>query len=474
MRATLQTTTKLASSAVLAISFGTLAITATSAEDRSFAQVQRGKALVDAGDCVACHTQAGAQPFTGGRPIKTPFGVIYSPNITPDRETGIGAWSDEDFYRAMHEGIRPDGARLYPAFPYPYFTKMPREDVMAVRAYLNTLQPTPNPRPANKLFWPLNYRVFMRGWNAMFFTPGTFVADNGKDAEWNRGAYLVEGPGHCGACHTPKNLFGSGKSAHALQGGAIQNWFAPNITSDQHHGIGSWTVDEVVEYLKTGRNARSGAAGLMSEVVRDSTSKMSDSDLRAMAVYLKSESAKPGAPPLPDRSADSAGKAIYADSCSGCHRSDGRPQCSGHPLAGLPGRLTQAQRLQKANHGGLHQPLPLPLPRKRPLRLPSNKSEPRCGFHKFLPRATICRLIPLCCSHLCPSRNIVLRYNLSEPSTAAYRRLLSQANRRNYEPALGTGPCNSGCPRSRAAQRGCTAKWWSSMSQAVIGSTKAA
>jgi mono/diheme cytochrome c family protein len=323
MRATLQTTTKLASSAVLAISFGTLAITATSAEDRSFAQVQRGKALVDAGDCVACHTQAGAQPFTGGRPIKTPFGVIYSPNITPDRETGIGAWSDEDFYRAMHEGIRPDGARLYPAFPYPYFTKMPREDVMAVRAYLNTLQPTPNPRPANKLFWPLNYRVFMRGWNAMFFTPGTFVADNGKDAEWNRGAYLVEGPGHCGACHTPKNLFGSGKSAHALQGGAIQNWFAPNITSDQHHGIGSWTVDEVVEYLKTGRNARSGAAGLMSEVVRDSTSKMSDSDLRAMAVYLKGERANPETPPLPDRSADGAGKAIYADSCSGCHRSDG-------------------------------------------------------------------------------------------------------------------------------------------------------
>ena len=183
MRATLQTTTKLASSAVLAISFGTLAITATSAEDRSFAQVQRGKALVDAGDCVACHTQAGAQPFTGGRPIKTPFGVIYSPNITPDRHTGIGAWSDERFYRAMHEGIGPDGDNLYPAFPYPWFTKMPREDVMAVRAYLKTLQPTPNPSPANNLDWPLNYRVFMRGWNAMFFTPGTFVADNGKDAE---------------------------------------------------------------------------------------------------------------------------------------------------------------------------------------------------------------------------------------------------------------------------------------------------
>lgn len=260
------------SSIVLAIHFATFAgpaIAPAAAGEQSFEQVQRGKALVDASDCVACHTQDQKKPFAGGRPIETPFGTLYSPNITPDRETGIGAWSDDDFYRAMHEGIGPDGTRLYPAFPYPYFTKMKHDDVLAIRAYLNTLEPIANPRPANKLQWPLNYRVFMRGWDLLFFKPGTFMPRTDKTEEWNCGAYLVEGPGHCGACHTPKNLLGADKRSEALQGGKIQNWSAPSITNDQRNGIGSWSVGEIAEYLKTGRNARSGATGLMSEVVRD-------------------------------------------------------------------------------------------------------------------------------------------------------------------------------------------------------------
>lgn len=315
------------SSIVLAIQFavfgGPVAASAVAGE-QSFEQVQRGKALVDAGDCVACHTQDQKKPFAGGLPIETPFGTLYSPNITPDRETGIGAWSDADFYRAMHEGVGPDGARLYPAFPYPYFTKMEHDDVLAIRAYLNTLEPVPNTPPANDLQWPLNHRVVMRGWDMLFFNSGTFTANKEKSDEWNRGAYLVEGPGHCGACHTPKNFLGADKTSQALQGGKIQNWFAPNITNDQRDGIGSWSADEIVEYLKTGRNVRSGAAALMSEVVRDSTSKMNDSDLRSVAVYLKDVSGKSEATPSkPDQSVLDAGKESYIDSCSGCHRSNG-------------------------------------------------------------------------------------------------------------------------------------------------------
>lgn len=303
--------------------FSGIAAAPASAGEQSFEQVQRGKALVDAGDCVACHTQDQKKPFAGGRPIKTPFGTLYSPNITPDRETGIGAWSDEDFYRAMHEGVGPDGARLYPAFPYPYFTKMKHDDILAIRAYLNTLEPISSPRPENKLQWPLNHRIFMRGWDTLFFKSGTFTPKADKSDEWNCGAYLVEGPGHCGACHTPKNFLGADKAAEALDGGKLQNWFAPNLTNDQHLGVGSWTADEIAEYLKTGRNVHSGAAALMSEVVRDLTSKMSDSDLHAIAIYLKDVNGTSRTSSNVDQSANNTGRTIYTDSCSGCHRSNG-------------------------------------------------------------------------------------------------------------------------------------------------------
>jgi mono/diheme cytochrome c family protein len=297
------------------------------AEDTSFAKVERGHHLVDAGDCVACHTDAKGKEFAGGRPIETPFGVIYSPNITPDRETGIGAWSDEDFYRALHNGVRPNGARLYPAFPYPYFTKMTRDDVMAVRAYLKTLPAVKNERRKPDLTWPLNHRVFMRGWDMMFFKPGTFQPDPHKSAEWNRGAYLVEGPGHCGGCHTPKNELGADKTSEALHGGLVQNWFAPKIAGNMRDGTGSWSVDDVVEYLKTGRNKHSGAAGLMAEVVADSTSKLPDADLRAIATYIKDADGGPDKAPPPLAQDDKmmvAGQAIYADSCAACHQADGK------------------------------------------------------------------------------------------------------------------------------------------------------
>jgi cbb3-type cytochrome c oxidase subunit III len=201
---------------------------------------------------------------------------------------------------------------------------MTREDVLAVRAYLDTLPPAKSQRPEAKLTWPLGYRSLMRGWNWMFFREGTYQADPEKSAEWNRGAYLVEGPGHCGACHTPKNLAGADKKDRRLTGGEIQHWFAPNLTRAERFGIGSWTNEEVVEYLKTGRNAHSGAAGLMAEVVADSTSKLSKDDLKAIAVYLKST---PNTVQVwngtPDHSSVELGRQIFAASCAGCHRNDG-------------------------------------------------------------------------------------------------------------------------------------------------------
>jgi mono/diheme cytochrome c family protein len=300
--------------------------TIAGAKDMSFAELQRGKYLVDAGDCQDCHSPDKGQPFAGGRPIETPFGIIYSSNITPDRETGIGKWSDDQFYAAMHSGIGADGEHLYPAFPYPYFTKMSRQDVDAIHAYLSTLEPVRNEKPANKLTWPLSYRGLMRGWNWLYFDAGVFKPDSKKSDEWNRGAYLVKGPGHCGACHTSKNLFGADKDQSGyFKGGVLQNWLAPNLTNNMPSGIGSWNSDDIVTYLKTGRNAKSGATGIMAEVVEYSTSKLDDDDLHAIAVYLKDipgGQEKP-ASGQPSKSVLTAGKAIYDDSCNACHQSSG-------------------------------------------------------------------------------------------------------------------------------------------------------
>jgi mono/diheme cytochrome c family protein len=303
---------------------GLASVVLTRADEISFAQVQRGKYLADVGDCLACHTVEKGTPFAGGRGIETPFGTIYSSNLTPDRETGLGAWSDEDFYNAMHFGVAPDGTRLYPAFPYPYFTKLTRDDVAAIRAYLNTLSPVKARRPPNELTWPLDHRIVVQGWNWIYFTPGEIAPNPQKSAEWNRGAYLVEGPGHCGACHTPKNVLGADKTDQPLQGGQLQNWFIPKLDNDPRRGLGSWSVDDIVEYLKTGRNAHSGAAALMAEVVANSTSKLNDEDLHAAAVYVKDIVAKPDeAAPAPEKAFMEAGRGIFSDSCSGCHQANG-------------------------------------------------------------------------------------------------------------------------------------------------------
>src|SRR5450432_39381 len=198
--------------------------------------IARGKALADTAGCASCHTADPAKPFAGGKRIDTPFGGIYSPNLTPDRDTGLGSWSDDDFYRALRYGVAPNGSRYYPAFPYPNFTKLTRQDVLAIRAYLATLAPIRNTPPPLELRWPFGYRVLMRGWNWLFFKPGILVPDQHQSAEWNRGRYLVEGAGHCGACHTPKNMFCADKRSQPFGGGLVQGMFAPRLDGAARSG----------------------------------------------------------------------------------------------------------------------------------------------------------------------------------------------------------------------------------------------
>ncbi len=248
--------------------------------------IERGKALTVAGNCAGCHTADPARPFAGGKRIDSPYGVIYSANLTPDRETGLGAWTDEDFLRALRSGVGRDGTRYYPAFPYPHFTRLTRQDILAIRAHLATLTPMNNPPRAAELRFPFNWRFAMRGWNWLFLTPGFLMPDQMKSAEWNRGRYLVEGIAHCGSCHTPKNFFGADKRGAKFAGGVAQGTPAPRLDATEQ-GLKSWSVDDITAYLQNGRNGKKLAGGLMSEVVTNSTSKMSESDVRAIAVYLK-------------------------------------------------------------------------------------------------------------------------------------------------------------------------------------------
>ncbi|MFT4069814.1 cytochrome c [Paraburkholderia sp.] len=251
--------------------------------------VKRGEYLTRAADCAACHTADKSRPFAGGLPISTPFGTIVTPNITPDPDTGIGQWTDADFMRAMHEGIGKGGERLYPAFPYTAYTRVTDQDVLAIRAYLNTLAPIHYTPPANSLKFPFNQRWLMVFWNMFNFTEGRFVPDPKRSAEWNRGAYLVEGLAHCEECHTPRNFMQGLKSSARFSGAVQAGWHAFNITPDKTSGVGDWRDDELVSYLATGAApGRANAAGPMGEVVANSTQYLTPVDLRSIVVYLRS------------------------------------------------------------------------------------------------------------------------------------------------------------------------------------------
>ena len=305
-------------------------------------QLRRGQYLVAAGDCLSCHLREGGELFAGGLGLNTPFGVIYTSNITPDRATGIGAWTSEQFYRAMHDGKGAQGEDLYPAFPYPWFRRVTREDDDAIFAYLMTLPAVSYTPPKNDLSFPLKFRSFVGAWNLLFLDSHDFQSDPGQSAEWNRGAYLVNGLGHCGGCHTPKNSLGADKSKQDLHGGKLDNWVAPDLTSNTRIGLGDWSVEDIAEFLGSGRNAHAAAGGAMAEVISYSTSLMSDADRRAIAVYLKSQPASPSvASSAPEPGAMRRGAEIYSDACASCHLDNGVGQSRLFPPLGKDAMLQQ-------------------------------------------------------------------------------------------------------------------------------------
>ena len=293
--------------------------------------VDRGRYLAAAGDCAGCHTTQGGAPYAGGRPLETPFGTVLSANLTPDA-SGLKSWNADQFYRAMHEGISANGDHLYPAFPYNYFAKMPRADTDALFAWLQSLPPVANRPDRNQLPFPFNIRSLMAVWNLLYLDKATFAPEASHSEQWNRGAYLVEGPGHCAACHTPKTVLGGPKTGRDFQGGAFGTWFAPDLTPNARSGLGGWTHDETVAFLRTGRNAHASAYGEMGLVVQDSTSMLSDDDLLAMATYLGDRVASPTLSMTPpDTATMKAGEAIFVDECSACHLMHAQGQALAFP-----------------------------------------------------------------------------------------------------------------------------------------------
>jgi mono/diheme cytochrome c family protein len=315
------------------------AVQASPSQPTGAALVARGEYLATAADCVACHSVPGGEPYAGGLAFKLPFGTIYSSNITPDKSHGIGAWSDAEFVRAMRHGVDNKGRELYPAFPYTAYANMSTDDVLAIRAYLNTLQPVAGDVEPNHLMFPLNQRYLMRGWKLLNGRQHSWQPDPQQSPEWNRGAYLVEGAGHCGECHTPRNVFYGLNKGEKFAGAVAQGWKAYNITSDRVSGIGNWSVDEIARYMGTGHSPGRGAAsGNMAEAVSLSLRKLAPADLRAMAVYLHSipaKSSKDGGkvdlnppalsastlynPPSGETRGGGVGLRLYEGACASCH-----------------------------------------------------------------------------------------------------------------------------------------------------------
>jgi mono/diheme cytochrome c family protein len=288
--------------------------------------IAKGKYLTAAGDCAACHTGPGQAPLSGGLKIDTPFGPLYSPNITPDKATGIGTYTDDQFYRTMHEGIANDGSYLYPVFPFPWYTKLTRDDALAIKAYLFSLQPVNHKVDVDQLSFPFSIRASLAGWREIYFKAQTFQSDPAKSPQLNRGAYLVEGLGHCAECHTPHNIAGASETSKAYQGAMIDNWFAPNISSDVNEGIGSWSVQDLVDYLKKGVSPKGVVAGPMAQVVHESLSKLTDDDVTDIALYLKQlpgQEAYPATQPPQAVEAKSVNASAYDNFCSSCHRPNG-------------------------------------------------------------------------------------------------------------------------------------------------------
>jgi mono/diheme cytochrome c family protein len=306
--------------------------------------VERGAALARAGNCVACHTQRGGPPFAGGRALVTPFGTVYAGNLTPDDDTGLGLWSAGHFWRALHNGRSRDGRLLYPAFPYTHYTRVTRADADALFAYLRSLPPVRQPNRPHELRWPYSTQAALAVWRALYFRPGVYQADAAKPAEWNRGAYLVEGLAHCGACHSPRNALGATSKLLDLSGGLIpmQNWYAPSLAARSEAGVADWPVQDIEALLRAGASPRGTVLGPMAEVVLHSTQHMAAQDIRAMAVFLKSLPPAPGPAetdprvvPQPAPGVLQLGSKLYGEHCAACHGEQGQGVKGAYPpLAG--------------------------------------------------------------------------------------------------------------------------------------------
>jgi alcohol dehydrogenase (quinone), cytochrome c subunit len=317
-------------------------------EESASASLQRGEYLTTAANCGSCHTRQGGEPFSGGVPFETPYGAIFSSNITPDLATGIGKWSVNELMRAMHEGVAAGGYRLFPAFPYTHFTKVSNADVGSIYVYLMSLKAVKYSPPGNAFLFKQRWGLII--WNKTFFTEGRFVPDRSQSDEWNRGAYLVEALGHCGACHTPRDQFMAEIPSKAYTGGTLQDrvdhgmrvrrWSASNLTSAPQ-GLAVWSVNELATYLHTGVSPRAGSFGPMNEIILNSLSKMTSEDVHAMAVYLKSMPATGDSGESIPSDKIETGEPIYKERCEKCHGHSGRGgMFSGPPLAGNP--VTQA------------------------------------------------------------------------------------------------------------------------------------
>ena len=300
---------------------------------RNASLIARGEYLARAADCEACHTAPGGARFAGGLAFKLPFGTLYSPNITPDRETGIGTWSDADFLNAIHKGIAPDGTRLYPAFPYAAYTMMTDDDALAIKAFLFSLPAAHAPTQPNSFAFPFNQRWLMAFWSAFFNPDRRFAANPAQSAQWNRGAYLAEAMAHCGDCHTPRNLMQALDNRSKFGGAVASGWKAYDITQDRSSGIGSWSDESLVAFLASGHAQGYGtASGPMGEAVDKSLMHLESEDITALVTYLRTippvedpDLPAPKTAPAPASyragvaQADSRGKAIFAGACQGCH-----------------------------------------------------------------------------------------------------------------------------------------------------------
>ena len=334
---------------------------------QSNALVSQGAYLARAGNCMGCHTVRGGTPYAGGRGIATPFGTVYTGNLTSDKATGLGTWSADDFWQAMHHGRSKDGRLLNPAFPYTSYTQVTRADADALFAYLQTLPPTPQANRAHELRWPLGTQAALGVWRALYFKPQDFTPDTSQPASWNRGAYLVNGLGHCAACHTPRNALGASIEQRSLTGGLMprQDWYAPSLRSSLEAGVADWPLPDIEALLKTGVSPHGSSSGPMAEVVQDSTQYLSGPDINAMAVYLKSlgNSAKNietkvAVTPLVSAATarlPSPGAKLYETHCANCHGAQGSGVRGAYPALAQSRTVTMTNTtnlIQTVLYGG--------------------------------------------------------------------------------------------------------------------------